>query len=82
MKATLHAPAVPARTHKNENWRERDQMIEIIAIFKFVKAAGLIAIDFGLPSFWILPSPSGCKAGFSPYLKALLTPIFSKRWKL
>jgi uncharacterized membrane protein (DUF2068 family) len=48
MKATLHAPAVPARTHKNENWRERDQMIEIIAIFKFVKAAGLIAIDFGL----------------------------------
>ena len=29
------------------NWRERDQVIEIIAIFKFLKAAGLIAIAFG-----------------------------------
>lgn len=29
------------------NWRERDQMIEMIAIFKFLKAAGLIAIAFG-----------------------------------
>ncbi len=29
------------------NWRERDQMIEVIAIFKFLKAAGLIAIAFG-----------------------------------
>lgn len=29
------------------NWRERDQLIEIIAIFKFLKAAGLIAIAFG-----------------------------------
>ena len=48
MHPTIHAPAVPARTHKNKNWRERDQLIEIIAIFKFVKAAGLIAIDFGL----------------------------------
>jgi uncharacterized membrane protein (DUF2068 family) len=29
------------------NWRERDQVIEMIAIFKFLKAAGLIAIAFG-----------------------------------
>jgi uncharacterized membrane protein (DUF2068 family) len=29
------------------NWRERDQLIEMIAIFKFLKAAGLIAIAFG-----------------------------------
>jgi uncharacterized membrane protein (DUF2068 family) len=29
------------------NWRDRDQVIEIIAIFKFLKAAGLIAIAFG-----------------------------------
>jgi uncharacterized membrane protein (DUF2068 family) len=34
--------------HKTpHNWRERDQVIEIIAIFKFLKAAGLIAIAFG-----------------------------------
>ncbi len=29
------------------NWRERDQLIEMIAIFKFLKAVGLIAIAFG-----------------------------------
>jgi uncharacterized membrane protein (DUF2068 family) len=29
------------------NWRKRDQLIEMIAIFKFMKAAGLIAIAFG-----------------------------------
>lgn len=34
--------------HASEHtWRERDQLIEIIAIFKFMKAAGLIAIAFG-----------------------------------
>jgi uncharacterized membrane protein (DUF2068 family) len=48
MKPTIHAPAVPARTHKQEPWRERDQIIELIAIFKFVKVAGLLAITFGL----------------------------------
>ena len=48
MKPTIHAPAVPAKTHKQENWRERDQIIELIAIFKFVKVAGLLAISFGL----------------------------------
>jgi uncharacterized membrane protein (DUF2068 family) len=48
MKPTIHAPQVPAPTHKQENWRERDQIIELIAIFKFVKVAGLLAISFGL----------------------------------
>jgi uncharacterized membrane protein (DUF2068 family) len=48
MKRTIHAPATPARTHRTENWRERDQIIELIAIFKFVKVAGLLAISFGL----------------------------------
>lgn len=48
MKPTIHAPAVPAPTHKTESWRERDQLIEIIAIYKFVKVAGLLAIDFGI----------------------------------
>ncbi len=33
--------------HTDHNWRERDQLIEIIAIFKFLKAAGLIAIALG-----------------------------------
>jgi uncharacterized membrane protein (DUF2068 family) len=33
--------------HSEHNWRERDQLIEAIAIFKFMKAAGLIAIAFG-----------------------------------
>lgn len=33
--------------HIDHNWRERDQLIEVIAIFKFLKAAGLIAIAFG-----------------------------------
>ncbi len=32
---------------EHHNWRERDQLIEAIAIFKFLKAAGLIAIAFG-----------------------------------
>ena len=44
----IHAPAVPAASHRGENWRDRDQIIEIIAIYKFVKVAGLLAIDFGL----------------------------------
>ncbi len=44
----IHAPAVPAASHRAENWRDRDQIIEIIAIYKFVKVAGLLAIDFGL----------------------------------
>jgi len=48
MKPTIHAPAVPARTHREESWRERDQVIEAIAIFKFIKVAGLIGISFGL----------------------------------
>lgn len=48
MKPSIHAPAVPASTHKAESWRERDQLIEIIAIYKFVKVAGLLAIDFGI----------------------------------
>lgn len=82
MQPTIHAPAVPARTHKNENWRERDQMIEIIAIFKFVKVAGLLAIDFGLlkmldPAIaqrmqsWILALSQG--AAHPHILKALVT---------
>lgn len=48
MKPTIHAPATPAPTHKQEHWRERDQIIELIAIFKFVKVAGLLALSFGL----------------------------------
>ncbi|MEO5590155.1 MAG: DUF2127 domain-containing protein [Gemmatimonadaceae bacterium] len=48
MSPDIHAPAVPAATHASEHWRERDQIIEVIAIFKFIKAAGLIAIDFGV----------------------------------
>jgi uncharacterized membrane protein (DUF2068 family) len=48
MKPTIHAPATPARSHRKENWRERDQLIELIAIFKFVKVAGLLGITFGL----------------------------------
>jgi uncharacterized membrane protein (DUF2068 family) len=44
----LHATATPSPTHKKEHWRERDQIIELIAIFKFVKVAGLLAISFGL----------------------------------
>jgi uncharacterized membrane protein (DUF2068 family) len=44
----IHAPAVPAPSHRKENWRERDQIIEIIAIYKFIKVAGLLAIDFGI----------------------------------
>jgi uncharacterized membrane protein (DUF2068 family) len=48
MKPDIHAHATPARTHKQENWRERDQLIEIIAIFKFVKVAGLLGISFGI----------------------------------
>lgn len=47
MRPDIHAPAVPARTHAKESWRERDQVIEIMAIYKFVKAAGLIGIDAG-----------------------------------
>lgn len=47
MRPELHAPALPAATHAKESWRERDQVIEIMAIYKFVKAAGLIAIDAG-----------------------------------
>jgi uncharacterized membrane protein (DUF2068 family) len=47
MKPTLHVPATPVAPHHARPWRERDQLIEIIAIFKFVKAAGLIAVDFG-----------------------------------
>ncbi len=48
MKPDIHAHATPARTHRKENWRERDQLIEIIAIFKFVKVAGLLALSFGI----------------------------------
>lgn len=48
MKPTIHAPATPAPTHRQDHWRERDQVIELIAIFKFVKVAGLLAISFGL----------------------------------
>jgi uncharacterized membrane protein (DUF2068 family) len=48
MKTDIHARATPARSHRKENWRERDQLIEIIAIFKFVKVAGLLAISFGI----------------------------------
>jgi uncharacterized membrane protein (DUF2068 family) len=48
MKPTLRAPSTPAPTHKNANWRERDQLIELIAIYKFVKVAGLLAIAFGI----------------------------------
>lgn len=48
MKPQIHARATPARTHAKEPWRERDQLIEIIAIFKFVKVAGLLAISFGI----------------------------------
>jgi len=33
--------------HTEHNWRERDQLIEVIAVFKFMKAAGLIAVAFG-----------------------------------
>ena len=33
--------------HKEPPWTERDQLIEAIAIFKFLKALGLIAIAFG-----------------------------------
>lgn len=48
MKLTIRAPSIPARTHARENWRERDQLIELIAIYKFVKVAGLLAIAFGI----------------------------------
>jgi uncharacterized membrane protein (DUF2068 family) len=48
LRPDIHAPAVPARSHAKEHWRERDQVIEIMAIYKFVKAAGLIAIDAGI----------------------------------
>ena len=30
------------------SWRERDQLIQIIAIYKFVKVAGLLAVAFGI----------------------------------
>ena len=48
MTPIINAPASPASTHAKESWRDRDQLIEIIAIYKFVKVAGLLAIDFGL----------------------------------
>ncbi len=40
-------PAVPVGKHESRPWRQRDQLIEIIALFKFVLAAGLIALSFG-----------------------------------
>ncbi len=44
----MRAPAVPVGKHESRPWRQRDQVIEIIAIFKFVLAAGLIALSFGV----------------------------------
>ena len=52
----MHVPAVPVGKHQARPWRQRDQVIEIIALFKFVLAAGLIALSFG--SFKLLDPSS------------------------
>ena len=81
MKPDIHARATPAPTHKKESWRERDQLIEIIAIFKFVKVAGLLGISFGIINLlqpatalrlqnWIIALSSG--ASHPHILKALV----------
>ncbi|MEO8193770.1 MAG: DUF2127 domain-containing protein [Gemmatimonadales bacterium] len=85
MRPDIHAPAIPARTHATEHWRERDHVIELIAIFKFVKAAGLIAIDFGVIKLlqpatadriqsWILALSTSAE---HPTVQALLVRLMS-----
>lgn len=82
-KPTIHASAVPARTHGGESWRERDQLIEILAIYKFVKVSGLLAIDFGIIKLlqpataervqgWILALAEGAA---HPHLQRLLVMV-------